>query len=245
MSNHELFQIFSKSKLILLILFDEKIIAPDRIISRYLLYKYDENGTRYCHFFYPEIQQFVNQKALENIKNEMLSIDENIFTEYEEKRHLGENESYICTLIRNDSIVEFISYVNKMRFSLESVIKRSVFETHKFLIENESTSFNEYAAFCGSIQIFKYLILNKIELKPSLWLYVIHSKNPEMIHTLEELNIETPDSFKLCLFESIKCNHNDFANYIQNNLLLKNQINLNDMKDDVVEYAFRYCNYSY
>lgn len=132
-----------------------------------------------------------------------------------------------------------------MRFSLESVIKRSVFETHQFLIENESTSFIEYAAFCGSIQIFKYLILNKIELKPSLWLYVIHSKNPEMIHTLEELNIETPDSFKLCLFESIKCNHNDFANYIQNNLLLKNQINLNDMKDDVVEYAFRYCNYSY
>lgn len=100
MSNHELFQIFSKSKLILLILFDEKIIVLDRItvcpekvfsffkkkmgiepvtpVSRYLLYKYDENGTRYCHFFYPEIQQFVNQKALKNIKNEMLSIDENI-----------------------------------------------------------------------------------------------------------------------------------------------------------------------
>ena len=245
LSNHELFQIFSKSKLILLYLFDEKIIISDKIISKYILYKYESNNSRYCHFFYPEIKQHVEEEELKNIEDELKSIDDEIFTEYEEKRHLGENDSYICSLIRNDSIEEFITYVSKMNISLNSTIKPSIFETHKYLIENESTNLIEYAAFFGSIQIFQYLRLNDVELQPSLWSYAIHSNNAEMIHLLEQKQVQPPDSFKSCLLESIKCNHNDFANYIQNNLLPKDQIDLKDMKDNVIEYAFRYSNYLY
>ena len=44
----------------------------------------------------------------------------------------------------------------------------------------------EYAAFNGSIQIFQYLKMNKVELNEELWSYAIHSGNAQIIHLLEE-----------------------------------------------------------
>lgn len=58
--------------------------------------------------------------------------------------------------------------------------------------EKKSISIIEYASFFGSIQIFQYLIMNKVELKPSLWLYAIHSQNAELISLLEENKIDRP-----------------------------------------------------
>lgn len=93
---------------------------------------------------------------------------------YEEKRKQGENDDIIATMIRTDSVQESIVYVNKKNIKLKSHIKCSNFETNEFLIGKEP-SFIKYATFCGSIQIFQYLKTNKVKLKPSLWLYAIHS----------------------------------------------------------------------
>ena len=46
------------------------------------------------------------------------------------KRNEGENDDYICELIRNDSIEDFIIFVNKNDYSLKSQIKPSIFETN-------------------------------------------------------------------------------------------------------------------
>ena len=46
----------------------------------------------------------------------------NCIMDYDEKRQKGENDSYICTLIRNDLIDEFIVHVNKTNISLSSTI---------------------------------------------------------------------------------------------------------------------------
>ena len=77
----------------------------------------------------------------------------------------------------------------------------------------------EYASFYGSIQIFKYLHLNGVELDSSLWLYAIHGKDPELIQILEENNIKPVDeiSYRKWIKESIKCHHNEIIDYIQNN----------------------------
>ena len=48
------------------------------------------------------------------------------------------------------------------------------------------TTLIEYAAFFGSIQIFKYLVKNGVELYPSLWNFAIHGNNPELISFLED-----------------------------------------------------------
>ena len=53
---------------------------------------------------------------------------------------LGENDSYICKLIRDDSIEEFIIFVNQGNISLaSSKIKYSICETNTFLMNNEPT----------------------------------------------------------------------------------------------------------
>ena len=62
--------------------------------------------------------------------------------------------------------------------------------------------------------------MNNVKLTSSLWIYAIHSRNAELIHLLEENGIESEDkTFEECLKESIKCHHNDIANYIKENCL--------------------------
>lgn len=59
-------------------------------------------------------------------KNLMKSVKNRNFLEYfiesyinhAERKEKGENDSYICQLIGNDSIEEFIIYINKSNFSL-------------------------------------------------------------------------------------------------------------------------------
>lgn len=52
----------------------------------------------------------------------------------------------------------------------------------------------------------------------SLWIYPIHGQNAEIINILEENQIEPPsNSYELCFEEAIKCDHNEFAEYIMDN----------------------------
>ena len=60
--------------------------------------------------------------------------------------------------------------------------------------------------------------MNKVELSPSLWLYAIHGTDEEIIHILEDNNVnyEGEDNNKKSLYllkEAIKCHHN-INNYI-------------------------------
>ena len=78
---------------------------------------------------------------------------------------MGENESYICKVIRDDNVVEFITYVNQNSISLNSNIRTSIYETNSFLLKAYNLSLIEYAAFFGSIQIFQYLQMNGVILR--------------------------------------------------------------------------------
>ena len=51
-------------------------------------------------------------------------------TDLEEKCRIGENDSYICSLILQESAEEFVSYVNRTKTSLLSQIQPSIFETN-------------------------------------------------------------------------------------------------------------------
>lgn len=143
-------------------------------------------------------------------------------------------------------VEEFIADINQLSIPLKSKIKQSIFETNAFLIENKP-SLIEYAAFFGSIQIFRYLQMNGVELEPSLWLYVIHSNNPEMIHFLEENNVKPNDKgeFDKPLEEAIKCHHNEIADYIENCLMNQDLFEDLKFKDKICGFAFYYDNYNF
>lgn len=57
----------------------------------------------------------INELKRKKLEKELLDEDPNIFNNFDEKRSIGENNSYICTLIRNDSIVDFIAHVNEKK----------------------------------------------------------------------------------------------------------------------------------
>lgn len=63
-----------------------------------------------------------------------------------------------------------------------------------------------------------------VESAPSLWLYAIHSHNADLIHILEIKNVEKPYKDYLDIYiESIKCHHNEIAEYIENFYDLKDE----------------------
>ena len=172
--------------------------------------------------------------------------------EYDEKRKIGENDSYICTLIRNDSVQDFISYINKKNISISSIIEPSIFETNSFLNEKKP-SLIEYAAFFGATAIFQYLYRNIGKVDDSLYLYALHSNNSFFYENhIRSNNIKPKDmSYEEAFLECLKCHHNDFARFIQDNLINLYQIkskrkeNPISFEEIILNNAFKYQNYSF
>lgn len=192
--------------------------------ERIILFLIEEEIINVNNSNIPEMTKYLQSKYFS--KNE----DENI----KEKRKKGENDSLLCEQIRNDSLDEFISNASKNNIDLNSIIESSIFETNPSL--KEKTSLIEYASFYGSVKIFKYLQLNKVELSSKLWFYVIHGRCYEIIHILED-NLENID-YEKCFSEAVKCHHNEIADYFMNEL--DSQSN-----DDtgIMYYNFSYINH--
>lgn len=204
----EILDIFKGNKRILLFLIEENIISINESNNKILLR-------------FGLIQQYfcTNQS-----------------NEFKQKQHIGENDNYICNLIRNDLIEEFITYVNKNCIFLSSLIDPSLFETHPFLIKNRP-SLIEYSAFFGSTQIFKYLLLNNAQLTPSLCIYAVHGNDAEIIELIIQ-NFASQGftiNFQLLFNESVKCHHYDMSRYFLENHL---QNNFNDIKSSIKYYNF-------
>ena len=232
-SNTELFNIFKNNKKIIHFLFKKQILQMNNNIL---------NNQSFSLFFYPEIKLSGNMMKIKEIENKLLAINENIFNDFDQKRDIGENDSYICELIRNDSVKEFITYVNQANINLSSKINSSIFETNPILIENEPTLI-EYSAFFGSIQIFQYLRLNNVKLTQSLWLYAIHSKNAEMINFLENVKPEKTN-YQQILEESIKCHHNEITYYFLDNYIIEPE-KIRNFQNNIFAYCFHYHNYEF
>ena len=249
-SNSEIFELFKSNKRILLFLIKKEIIKVDKPIVNHMLSK-----VTYCEFFYPEIKNFLNENDRKRIEEKLMKIDSNILTYFDEYCKTGDNNSYISSLIRQDLIDDFVAYFNQANISLSTTkIERSVFETNSFLLKQKEVSLIQYASFFGSVQIFKFLQFNGVELNPSLWFYAIHGQNPEIIHILEDNHIEPSDkTYEECLIESIKCHHNAIANYIENNLSPKKIFKKRRSKFRVISNfsekkkfsGIRYYNYSF
>lgn len=242
-SNADIYSIFQNCKQILLILFANDIITMDKAIINIILNKSDKNGTLHKHFFYPEIKDFLAEDESEEIKKQLYEIDPDIFINFNEKRQKGENDSILCSLIRDDSINEFVLYTTEKNILLSSNITPSIFETNSLLLKKKIISLIEYAAFYGSIKIIQYLKRKGVDLMQSMWIYAIHSNDIRLIHFFEDRQFFPDENmiFKL-IKESIKCHNDNFSDYFINNYLCCD----NDLvHDHVIQDCMHYNNYLY
>ena len=170
----EIMNIFKSNKPLLLFLFEQEILISDESIVKYIM---DSSEQELYFYFSLGIKDYIEEEFQEN------------FDTFISKMKEGLNDSYICKIIRQDSIDEFVSHINRTNLSLKSTIKADVYESNSILIEKDA-SLIEYALFYGSIQIVKYLVNNHVEISPQSFNYAIHSNNPELIEFFEENKIE-------------------------------------------------------
>lgn len=258
-SNSDLYRIFRSNKLLLIFLFEQKIITVDEDIIYRLYEKYKKEDSNY---FYTEFKPFLNHKS-ERGEIILVSTSKVHDSNFERNRHEGENDSPISQLIREDSINEFLSYVREKKVSLSSIVPKSFFETNS-LLKKKVTSLIEYAAFFGSIHIFQYLLKSNVNFTSSIWNYAIHGSNLDVIHLLEKHEIKPEhQSFRSCFYESVKCHHNELAHYIKMNLYTNNEDEtdgnffmnfskfynfnffINDLKDNYEAIFSFACKYDY
>ena len=138
-TNIELFTFFKKNKRTLLLLVEKDLLTinDDLFKEEFLLDNYDKGEIEDIKkYFSPELGIFQKSGFSESIDK---------FKEYRDK---GQNESYICELIRQDSVVEFIKHVNMSNISISSEINDSIFETNSIFI-NKRPLIIEYAVFFG------------------------------------------------------------------------------------------------
>ena len=235
-SNYEIFKIFHNNKRLLRFLIKTNIlIINENIKTEMQREKYE--SFNYFIYLFPE--NTLKVKSMNEIDDK-----------FENKVKEGENEYLISEIIRQDSINNFISYIEEYNYPIKDYIKRSIFETNVFLLKHPNVTLIEYAAFFGSIQIFEYLINKGIELTPSLWLYSIHGNNPKIIKHLMKNKIQLSSKlYDECIKESIKCHHNNIVNYLKENI--KTIINCNDydiyddLNKNIILSSFHYYNFSY
>ena len=211
-TNFQIFNIFKSNKRILLFLFEHKIIEIDQSILDFILNSKKEKYQSYKFYFFNEIKEKISTEMKKYLEDELIAYDPNVFNNFHEKCLIGENEAYICLLIRNDSVKEFIIYINQNNITLSNCIRKSIFETNSLLIGGKEPTLIEYSSFFGSIQIFQFLLLNNVNLNSSLWKYSIHGRNPEIIHLLEDNHVEVN-----YLNISFKCHHNELVHYFEDN----------------------------
>ena len=208
--NSEIFNIFKSNYRILLFLIHENIMTIDQYIADQL-----KIYSKSIKYFWPEIKEFIKDEWIQD-SNQVLPED------FDEKRKIGENDSQICQLIRKDSVDEFISYCKKEKYQLNSLIEYSIYETNSFLIKMERVTLIEYAAFFGSIQIFKYLRSKKVIENNSLYTYAVHGNNLEIIDLIEKNNHKMMKRYcEQYLFESLQFHNNEMTNHIKNKYFSK------------------------
>lgn len=210
--NIEIFDIFKSNKRLILFLLKEDMM----IIDDYIFYAMNESykKLKYPQYFTPEIKKYAKKKKKEGKKYSRIL--KTIPEDFNEKRLKGENNALLCEMIRNDSIEDFIIFVNQNNYSLNSLIHFSIYETNAVLMNNQITLI-EYAAFYGSLQIFKYLYYNHAQIPPLICNFAVYSDNSELIKFLEENEIKEKKVFYEIFIEAIICHNNDVAKYIQNN----------------------------
>ena len=252
-SNNEIFEIFKNNKRILLFLIKEQIFLIDEnfistITNGYYI------GEHYFEYFYPEIKNIFTEEIINNYyvkisesNNFIVELRKEIPSDFYSKRKKGENDNYLCQIIRTKRTKEFIVHIIQNNIPLDSYIPTSIYETNQLFLKDNKIKIIEYAAFFGSNEIIKYIRNEGIEIPSSIWFYAIHSGDAELIKYLEDEQIPPPrNDYENILRESIKSHHNDVSTYIINYLIkeedLQNDI-INKFYNNLYRFSFEYRNY--
>jgi hypothetical protein len=127
----------------------------------------------------------------------------------QEEPELSYNLEFYENFFKSDPITKSIYEDNLPEFcSLTSIIDLNSQQIQ--IISKKSLSYLAFSAFCCSINIFKYLILNQIEIDKKTIKYSIYSGNESLIEYIYEHG-KTLDNF---ISHGIASHHNDVCHWL-------------------------------
>ena len=206
-----LYIIFRKNKVILLWLLQNHLIKLDDIIKK--SYRND-----FLIYFYPEIYNyyFPNQIKCNKVQQKLINILKHYNLEstieltfdlqkYIDKRENNQLEHNIINIIKDDNIELFIDLMERSNFKLNKLLF-SVYYNQKYSVINLIFLY-------GSINIFKYLWMRKVDVNENSLKYIIASGNLEIIHLIEK-NSKFIMSLNDCILSSILYHRSDLFIYL-------------------------------
>ena len=117
------------------------------------------------------------------------------------------NSKKIFKILRNDNLEKLQEISTQNNFNFNQKIEPSLYERYSF-INNYNVSLIDYCAFFGSINCFKYLLLNGASVQNTLK-YAIAGGNLEIIHLCEQNNTLFEDALET----AIQFHQNDIFYY--------------------------------
>ena len=213
-SSRELHQIFTSLPL-LLVLYKNGFIDIETIVERsvanfnefmYFIYEIKDADRPHYRNIVPKLDNRVQIRQKLMVKEQ-----------HDELREIATNPSPLAEMVRNDDIDSFQLLVSQTNLSLASRIPYSFYAFCDNLnIYSNAPFLIEYAAFFGSIKIFKFLHMNKARYSENIMLYAIAGGNYDIIHLLEPSIAFNED----CLDIALKFHRNDIFRYIIENSAL-------------------------
>ncbi|OHT07570.1 hypothetical protein TRFO_05220 [Tritrichomonas foetus] len=231
-----LFYIFKNNKHFLLFLLQKGIIdislieneinyGNDKMLYLFLYNEINKVNPRFCESFQKEIM-LTKEEIMDFYKRETEDQANDNDVNIEKYLHIRKemhSQEKLARIIRDDNMNEFVELISKNdHIDINSKIQPSFLEDNPDInnILGSGISLIEYSMAFGSINIFRYLWVNKAKTTQNSLEYSIIGGNLEIIHILEE-----ESEFKLnrkCYNLSVEYYHNEITEYFLNNNIIEN-----------------------
>lgn len=110
-------------------------------------------------------------------------------------REFGRPDDELTLAILNDDVDKLQSILTNRKIEINQ--DRVPFNLYEmFIFKNNNSSFINYAAECGSIKCFKYLLLNHAEIDFLTLGCAVYGGNTEIIRIVDQQNVETHNNSK-------------------------------------------------
>ena len=223
-SSDELMSIF-KNRTIIYILLKNNLIDISAI--------YEVGSINFFKFFCKEIYE--SKVYHENDEKDLQRLVQNLDDNHDIYCRKGVSINPFAKIIREDDIDTFQEYVSQNNIRINGSINTGVYEScNLFAAETHEVTIIDYAAYYGSINIFKFLIMNGARVTNSTKISAIVGGNLEIIHILEQEN----SAFnQFCLTIAIIYNQNDIFDYLISNHGL-------EIAGDSLKQCIKFSNFS-
>ncbi|OHT01640.1 hypothetical protein TRFO_31526 [Tritrichomonas foetus] len=190
-NDKEIFRLFKYHNPAILHLFHQGLLKPP--LANYTIENY----------FITEMYYFSKSFTSANITKEQYnSLRESNIHSIDEISHI----------IRSDNAILFQEYFAKTNLDVNSEVPECFYEINKELSKNErKLSMLDYASYFGSLDIFKYLLLNNAEISQFTPIYAVIGGNSEIMHILEDSKVIFTSK---CMKKAIKYHRNNIFNYL-------------------------------